>query len=294
MDDPPADAAATATIPYDDPVAVPLPLNKTVITELPTAVGIRPLEGTENFEIQGGYITALNMKAYFLAALRSLPVYHAVSRKNSPHKSDKVNRVSIWVYLKAHMLMITWDTLIDAQGPFLHQIYLSSSYPEHIYYYPDDYRGGQIYKDVLATFVECLNEMPEWYVNGLPVRVFEEIAIRAKLRRLYLRTDVEGFDLNCTAFMMLATIYPALVLNVVTQLDERGAIGPGDELTITTEPLNIARFATLNTKKFFRSLLYRFDTDFRRLLHTNINEGKVVCFDPKIEPSVISIDAVRV
>jgi hypothetical protein len=293
MDEPPAEDAATANTPYDDPETVPSPLDKTVITDLPTAVDIRALEGEEKFEIQGDYITALNMKAYFRAALRSLPVYNAVARKKSPHTTDRVNRVSIWVYLKAHMLMITWDTLIDAQGPFLHQIYLSSSYPEPIYYYPGDYRDGKIYKDVLATFVECLSEMPAWYVNGLPVRVFEEIAIRSKLRRLFLRTDVEGFDLNCTAFMMLAAIYQALVLNVVTQPDERGNVAPGDELTIATETPDIARFATLNTKKFFRSLLYRFDTDFRKLLHTNINEGKVLCFDPKIGPPVISIDAVR-
>jgi hypothetical protein len=290
QDDPANEEAAPLA--NDDPVAVPFPLAESQITELSESK-CRLSEGTEPFEIQTGYITALNMKTYFLAALRSKPVKEAVARKNAPHAADKVNRVSVWVYLKAHMLMITWDTLIDNEGAFLHQIYLSSSYPEKIYYYPDDYRGGLIYKDVLATFVECLNEMPSFYLNGLPVRVFEEIAIRAKLRRLFLRTDVEGYDLNCTAFMMLGTIYQALVLNVVTQLDERGDVGPGDEMDIKTEPPNIARFATLNTKRFFRSLLYRFDIDFRKLLQANIHDGRVVCFDPKISPSVISIDAVQ-
>jgi hypothetical protein len=277
---------------YDDPVAVPEPLLEKAITNLSSAE-CRQCKRNEAFEIQGGYITALNMKAYFLAALRSDPVCKAVDRKNTPRVTDKVNRVSVWVFLKAHMLMITWDTLIDDKGAFLHQIYLSSSYPERVYYYPGDYRGGQIYKDVLATFVECLKEMPADYVNGLPVRVFEEIAIRSKLRRLFLRTDVEGFDLNCTAQMMLCTIYQALVLNVVTQEDERGTAGPGDELDIATEHPGIARFATLNTKRFFRSLLYRFDLDFRRLLQSNIRDGRLVCFDPNIAPAVVSIDAVQ-
>jgi hypothetical protein len=278
--------------PAEDFVAVPEPLPESEITNLSKSK-CRLVEGTEEFEIQCGYITALNMKEYFIEALRSKPVRDAVVRKNAPHPADKVNRVSVWVYLKAHMLMITWDTLIDNEGAFLHQIYLTSSYPEIIYYYPDDYRGGKIYKDVLATFVECLNEMSPSYLNGLPVRVFEEIAIRAKLRRLFLRTDVEGFDLNCTAFMMLGTIYQALVLNVVTQVDERGEVGPGNEMDIKTEPSNIARFATLNTKRFFRSLLYRFDIDFRKLLQANIHDGRVVCFDPRVAPSVISVDTVQ-
>jgi hypothetical protein len=280
--------------PPEDLVAVPEPMPESQITNLPNAKCCTLNENPGEFEIQGGYITALNMKEYFLAALHSKPVQEAVARKNAPHPTDKVNRVSVWVYLKAHMLMITWDTLIDDRGAFLHQIYLTSSYPEYIYHYKDDYRDGTIYKDVLATFVECLNEMPASYLNGLPVRVFEEIAIRAKLRRLFLKSDVQGYDLNCTAFMMLGTIYQALVLNVVTQVDERGEVGPGDEMIIATESSDhIARFATLNTKRFFRSLLYRFDIDFRKLLHANIHAGRVVCFDPTIAPSIISVDTVQ-
>ena len=277
-DDPPA---------YDDPVQIPKPILLTNLSESKC----RLYNPGEEFEIQGGYITALNMKEYFTAVLNSHPVKEAVARKyNQRTSTDKVNRVSIWVCLKAHTLMLSWDTLIDDKGPFMHRVYLSSSFPEQIYFYPDDFRGGQIYKDVLATFIECLGSSVH---RGLPIQVFEEIAIRAKLRRLFLRTDVEGFDLNCTAHMMLCTIYQALVLNVVTQPDERGDETPTDELDIETEQKGIARFATLNTKRFFRSLLYKLDTDFRKLLQTNIYDGKLVCFHPNIAPNVISIDSVK-
>ena len=278
---------------YDDPESIPQAMDKSLFNDLaPSDCRLYRNDG-EKYEIQGGYITALNMKAYFMAVLKSNPVRIAVDRKNRPHKTDKVNRVSIWVFLKAHALMLTWDTLIENNEPFIHRVYLSSSFPETVYFYPKDYRGGKIYKDVLATFLECLQKMPEYYVNDKPIQVFEEIAIRSKIRRLFLRTPVEGFDLNCTAHMMLCTIYQALVLNVVTERDERGDKAPDDELNIETEQVGIARFATLNTKRFFRSLLHKFDTDFRTLLQTNINAGKLICFDPKIAPPVISIDTVK-
>ena len=78
---------------------------------------------------------------------------------------------------------------------------------------------------------------------------------------------------------MLCTIYQALVLNVVAETDERGDEASGDELDIDTEKRSIARFATLNTKRFFRSLLYKFDIVFRELLKSNINAGKLVTKD---------------
>ena len=283
--------------PHDDPVAIPKPTTAEAIGVLPDSSCRLATKDDEKFELHGSYITALNMRQYFQAVLDSTPVKNAVKNKNNPNTGDKVNRVSIWnqvlwMCVKGHYIMLTWDTLIDQGGPFLHQIYLTSCCPEYIYPYTDDFRGGSLYKDTLKTFVECLLEKPD-YINNKPIQLFEDTAIRSKIRRSFLRTDVEGYDLSCVSHVMLCTIYQTLVLNAVTQPDDRGDHAPDNELDIDTENKEIERFATLNTKRFFRCMMHKFDTGLRTLLKENIYEGNIICFDAEIDHPVISIDKVK-
>ena len=268
------DEEAELNVPIFTPTPV-TPILGNVLRDMePCEVPI--FNGDGSSESQVWYITERNVDAYFSAMMDSEVFLNAVGKMMDPE--IHVRRICMWVYVKAHAAVLVWDTLYDKGTVIQHRIYESTSVPQEVYPYKDDFREGRMKDSILRAFSEALTA--KGYLDTLQPNVlfFNDTKYRATFRANFF-PDVDPMvdDLACVAFQMLVSIYFCMVENTVDHDDTRAVV-----------------FSSPETRRYFRFVTKAFQTDLVDFLRQQIvDENKAVLLPASMAAPTINADKVQ-
>ena len=236
-------------------------------------------EGSDEKEEQIWYITGRNLDNY-MKHLVDNPRFEAAAKKTEFAHGTLVRRIASWVFIKAHMVMACWDTMLDGeQRPFCHRLYICNNRPQDGLCYKNEFKGEKIIDSVLAAFYAALHGKGYIGVDGVPVELYNDTAFRAIFRRNFLMETAHGDDLNCNAYVHLCTLYLSLMVNPVFEFDD----GKNDR----------PRFSTVGTKRFYRSEFISFQSRLREFVQSEIAvKGHAMWISPLMASEVVTFDDV--
>ena len=256
----------------DDPT-VPTPLSA---AELRATAGMKvEWKQSDQTQQQIWYLTARNLDDYITALIDS-KAFSAAARKAKYNPDVTVRRICAWMLLKAHVVMLCWDTMLDeAKNPVCHRIYICNNRPQDTYVYRDEFRGGRCNDDILSSFHAGLSFRGYIGKDSVPVEVYNDTAFRATFRRNFLIDELYGADINCNAYVTLCALYLSMVADVVKVFEDGS---------------RRQRFATRDTKRLFRFEVKCFDLHLRNFLATEINErGNAVWISSKMAQEAVGM-----
>lgn len=247
----------------------PAQLKKTAETEI-------NWETSDQYQEQIWYLTGRNLNKYILAVMDSA-LFNTAATKTRYSDDVTVRRICVWIYLKAHVVLLCWDTMLNEEKrPFCHRIYICNNVPQDNFLYKDEFHGSKCNDEILSHFYEGLRLRGHIGRDAVPVEIFNDTAFRATFRRNFLLDEFYGGDLACNAYVTLCALYLAQVVDVV-QVLENGS---------TRE-----WFATRDTKRLYRFEMKCFDLHLRKFLMTEIIRKKnAVMMSPKLAHAVVGMD----
>ena len=253
----------------DDLPTIPTVLDKAALDKKVKRSGAFPRAynnlNDENSEEMRYYVTGDNLELYMQAVVASEAFRNAVQKP----QEKQIRRICVWVLVKAHVLLVVWDTNLNSQ----HCLYVCNNLPEDAYNYPDDFEN-KLNDDVLQAFSSTLYSSG-YLTQDSNVEFYIDVAFRSYIRDLFLRNPAHKYDLACTAFVMLSLLYLSMVKNAV--LDDK--ISPHI-------------FTSYQNKKWFRFEMICFRDHLKSFLKEKIRKQNLaVWFPPDMKEKICDLSA---